>query len=92
MKKVIIIIALVCTIICSFENVYATNIINETRNNLVNIYDEVTDMDNNTNGIMNNDDNDSVMENVVDGLSVGIIVASVVIIAGVIFYYLIPKK
>lgn len=90
MKKIMIVMALVCTIICSFSNVYATNIINNTRDTLVNIYDEVTDMDNNM--MNNNNNNDTLKENVVDGLSVGIIVASVVTLAGVVFFYLVPKK
>lgn len=37
-------------------------------------------------------DTSDVMDSTMDSLSVGIIVASIVIFAGVVFFYLIPKE
>lgn len=68
----------ILTVICfCFTNIYATNFNNSTETiNIYNEYDETTE----------------TMDNVFDTLSIGIIVASVVIIAGVVFFYLIPKE
>jgi len=89
LKKCIIAFTLVLTIIFSFTNIYATNIINSTRDTMVNVYDEVTDMGND---MMNNINDMMEEETTMDGLSVILTIGFVMSIAGVIFYYLIPKK
>ena len=89
MKKYIIAFTIVLTVVFSFTNIYATNIINNTRDTMVNVYDEVNDMGND---MMNNIDNMMGKETTMDGLSVVLTIAFVMGIAGVIFYYLIPKK
>lgn len=77
MKKIITMLFILAVICFCFTNIYATNLNNNT--NTVNIYNEYNDTT-------------ETMDNVFDTLSIGIIVASVVIIAGVVFFYLIPKE
>lgn len=54
-----------------------------------NIY--ATNLNNSTVMVEPYNDTTEVVENTLDSLSVGIIVASIVIIAGVAFFYMIPK-
>lgn len=76
MKKVITLLFAFTIISLFFTNIYATDLNNTTI--IVNPYSE------------NFYDTNST-DNVFDALSVGIVVASIMIIAGVSFFYLIPK-
>ncbi len=55
-----------------------------------NIY--ATNLTNSTPNITPYSDNAPAMNNTFDSLSIGIIVASILIIVGVVFFYLIPKE
>lgn len=55
-----------------------------------NIY--ATNMTNSTPNIAPYNDTAPTMDNTFDSLSVGIIVASILIVIGVVFFYLIPKE
>lgn len=76
MKKIITMLFILAVICFCFTNIYATDFNNSTE--IINIYNEYNAT--------------KITDNVFDTLSIGIIVASVVIIAGVVFFYLIPKE
>ncbi len=78
MKKIITLLFIFTIINFCFTNTYATNLTNSTL--IVNPYSEI---------ISNTDE---PMDKMFDTLTIGIIVASIVIIAGVAFFYLIPKE
>lgn len=78
MKKVVTLLFLFAMVTFLFTNLYATNLNNSTI--IVNPYSETVS------------NIDETMDNTFDTLSIGIIVASIVIIAGVAFFYFIPKE
>lgn len=78
MRKVITLLFLFAMVTLLFTNLYATNLNNSTI--IVNPYSETVS------------NIDETMDNTFDTLSIGIIVASIVIMAGVAFFYFIPKE
>lgn len=70
--------------------VYALFVISIVTMIFTNIY--ATTFTNSTLIVNPYNDTSEIVDNTMDSLSVGIIVGSIVILAGVIFFYLIPKE
>ena len=78
MKKILCALAILSLVVFSYINIYATSLISNTPNDTLTVNPYY--------------DTNPSMTNTFDSLSVGIVVASIVIIVGVIFFYLIPKE
>ena len=78
LKKFLYAVVIFSTVVFLFTNIYAITLTNSTPSDT----------------LMVNPYNDSFtdMNKTFDSLSVGIIVASILIVVGVIFFYLIPKE
>lgn len=90
MKKILIIFSVITMLFCIYSNIYAVNLINSPVT--TDIYSENNNSNFNNGSTMDNNTNSNLTSTEMpDGVSIAITIGSILALAAVVFFYLIPK-